>query len=233
MVATWREVVEIAANEFPSARYFAWASDHDRWHPRWLERLLAEIDRDPSAVLAYPITRRIDEQGTELDKGPRLFDTSACDSLGERWRHMCHEGIGAGDMVYGLMRLDALRKAGIFRRVLRPDRLLIAELSLYGRFRQVAEVLWFRRESALRAWIVSATPWCWRRRAARVRRAAMARSTRACCGGSARPRGAAAGDFARHLGAHAGALPAHFQCWRHFRKTEASHAIGRGIDQTI
>ena len=33
---------------------------------------------DPCAVLAYPITCRIDEQGTQLDKGPRLFDTSAC-----------------------------------------------------------------------------------------------------------------------------------------------------------
>ena len=51
-------------------------------------------------------------------------------------------------MVYGLMRLEALNKAGIFRRVLRPDRLLIAELTLYGGVRQVPEVLWFRRESS-------------------------------------------------------------------------------------
>ncbi len=38
-------------------------------------------------------------------------------------------------------------KVGIFRRVLRPDRLLIAELILLGGVRQVPEALWFRRES--------------------------------------------------------------------------------------
>src|SRR5262249_12478602 len=44
MIATWREVAEIAAREWPSAQYFAWVSDHDWWHPRWLERLIAELD---------------------------------------------------------------------------------------------------------------------------------------------------------------------------------------------
>ena len=90
MIATWRDVVEIAAREHPSAEYFAWVSDHDRWHPRWLERLRAELDGDPDAVLAYPITRRIGQTGVELDKGPRLFDTTGCADLRARWRHMCH-----------------------------------------------------------------------------------------------------------------------------------------------
>ena len=48
MIATWRDVVEIAVREHPSAEYFAWVSDHDRWHPRWLERLRAELDGDPT-----------------------------------------------------------------------------------------------------------------------------------------------------------------------------------------
>jgi glycosyltransferase involved in cell wall biosynthesis len=147
MIATWRDVVQIAARECPSAEYFAWVSDHDRWHPRWLERLLAELDADTDAAIAYPITRRIGQGGEELDKGPRLFDTTGCSDLRSRWRHMCHAAVGAGDMVYGLMRIGALQKAGIFRRVLRPDRLLIAELILYGGVRQVPEALWFRRES--------------------------------------------------------------------------------------
>jgi glycosyltransferase involved in cell wall biosynthesis len=146
MIATWREVVEIAARECPSATLFAWVSDHDRWHPRWLERLVGELDNDPEAVLAYPITRRFEAAG-ELEKGPRLFDTSGCTDLASRWTTFCREGVGAGDMVYGLMRIDALQRAGIFRRVLRPDRLLMAELTLQGRIRQVPEVLWFRRQS--------------------------------------------------------------------------------------
>jgi glycosyltransferase involved in cell wall biosynthesis len=147
MITTWYDVAELAATEYPSAEFFAWVSDHDRWHPRWLERLIVEFEVDDQAVLAYPITRRMAQSGEELEKGPRLFDTSAADDLQARWRHFCIEGVGSGDMVYGLMRIDALRKAGIFRRVLRPDRLLMAEMTLYGRIRQVPEVLWFRRQS--------------------------------------------------------------------------------------
>ncbi len=233
MVATWREVAERAARECPSAEYFAWVSDHDRWHPRWLERLLAELDADASTVLAYPITRRIGSDGVELDKGPRLFDTADREGLAARWSHFCRQGVGAGDMVYGLMRIDALFKAGIFRRVLRPDRLLVAELALYGRFRQVPEVLWFRRESAGTSvdrqrhslvlagdqprWF-GAPPWfqhavaLWRAYA--TAEAPPVRLSRA--------------EWARML-----ALYQLTYGWRHFRKTAASHAIGRGIDTVV
>jgi glycosyltransferase involved in cell wall biosynthesis len=148
MIATWKEVVEVALRECPDATYFAWVSDHDRWHPEWLARLIHELDTHPEAVLAYPITRRMTAAGEEIDKGPRLFDTVGLSAWAARWRHFCREGVGSGDMVYGLMRLQALRAAGIFRPVLRPDRLLIAELVLRGEIRQVPAVLWFRRQSS-------------------------------------------------------------------------------------
>jgi glycosyltransferase involved in cell wall biosynthesis len=147
MIATWREVAEMAMARHPSASMFAWVSDHDRWHPQWLERLVSALDSDPDAVLAYPVTQRITQTGEPDPKGPRLFNTARCQTLAERWSRICRDGVGSGDMVYGLMRIAALARAGIFRRVLRPDRLLIAELSLYGRIHQVPEVLWFRRIS--------------------------------------------------------------------------------------
>jgi len=233
MIATWREVVDIASREFPSAEFFAWVSDHDRWHPRWLGRLLDEMVDDGSTVLAYPITRRTGQDGGELEKGPRLFDTAACADLAERWRHFCHAGIGSGDMVYGLMRIDALRKAGVFRRVLRPDRLLMAELTLQGRFRQVPEVLWYRRESAgtsverQRHSLVlageepagfGAPPWWQHARVLWQEYATLPAPTLPL----------SRGDWGRML--------LRYQLtygWRHFRKTEASHAIGRGIDNAI
>ena len=233
MVATWREVVEIAARECPSAAYFAWVSDHDRWHPRWLERLVGELEADERAVLAYPITRRIDPNGVELDKGPRRFDTNDCRDLRARWKHMCHAGVGAGDMVYGLMRVKPLIDAGIFRRVLRPDRLLVAELILRGGIRQVPEALWFRRESngasvdrQRHSLVIAgdeprwfhAPPWfqhsvvLWQEYA-RTEPAPLAIS-----------RAAWAGMLLRYQLTYG---------WKHFRKTEASHTMGRGIDNVI
>jgi hypothetical protein len=147
MVPTWREVVEIARREYPGAEYFAWVSDHDRWDPRWLARMLEELDAHSDAVLAYPETLRIDGYGALVDKEPRVFDTSGVVEARERWRRFCWNGFGSGDMVYGLMRVRALVASGIFRPVLNPDRLLIAELSRQGEIRQVQAPLWFRRQS--------------------------------------------------------------------------------------
>jgi Glycosyl transferase family 2 len=147
MVPTWKEVVEIARREHPQAEYFAWVSDHDRWDARWLAGMIAELDAHGRAVLAYPRTLRIDDNGTVIDKEPRVFDTSGVADPRARWRRFCWEGFGSGDMVYGLMRMTALQAAGIFRPVLNPDRLLIAELSWQGEICQVDEPLWYRRQS--------------------------------------------------------------------------------------
>jgi hypothetical protein len=233
MIATWHEVAERARALCPTAEYFAWVSDHDRWHPRWLGRLVEELDAAPAAVIAYPITRRMDHAGEELGKGPRHFDTVGCADRRARWARFCHEGVGSGDMVYGLMRLDALTAAGIFRTVLRPDRLLMAELSLQGDFRQVPEVLWFRRQSTAasvdrqHATLVVAgeeppgftrPPWLqhavllWREYV-RAEPRPLPISTAAWLGMLVR--------YQLTYG------------WRHFRKTEASHAVGRGIDNVV
>jgi hypothetical protein len=120
MIATWREVAELAARECPSAGYFAWVSDHDRWHHRWLESLVAALMKIPASVLPYPITRRLTPDGVEIDKGPRLFDTTGTTDLRSRWAHFCRHGVGAGDMV---VRPDAARRAPACRHlqtVLRP-----------------------------------------------------------------------------------------------------------------
>jgi glycosyltransferase involved in cell wall biosynthesis len=149
MIPTWREVVQIATRDFPSAEYFAWVSDHDRWHQQWLARLIETLDRNPSVVLAYPMTQRMEPDGTPVEKDLRRFQTVGLPEAGDRWREFCRKGVGSGDMVYGLIRLPALLAAGIFRDVMNPDRLLIAELTLQGPIAQFDEALWVRRRSAV------------------------------------------------------------------------------------
>ena len=147
MVAAWREAFDQATRD--GARYFAWASDHDRWHPQWLEMLFATLEHSPEVVLAYPLTQRIDPAGVPLAKPARQFDTSGIQDRDKRWRRFIHsDAVAAGDIVYGLMRTSAIRDAGVFREVLCPDRLLLAELTLRGQIRQVPEVLWYRRQFA-------------------------------------------------------------------------------------
>jgi len=145
MVAAWRMAFEQASAQ--GARYFAWASDHDRWHPRWLHTLIDTLERYPDVVLAYPLTQRIGQSGALLAKPARQFETLGIADRRARWRLFNRsDSVAAGDMVYGLMSVSAVRDSGIFREVLCPDRLLLAELTLRGQVRQVPEVLWYRRQ---------------------------------------------------------------------------------------
>jgi glycosyltransferase involved in cell wall biosynthesis len=144
LVGNSRHAFQIARQRHPEAEYFAWTSDHDLWHPRWLQQLVDALDTHREVVLAYPLNRRIDPAGELLKRKPWVFDTVG---VASRWARL-RTGIRrmrAGNMVYGLYRVDALARAGVYRRIVIPDRLLIAELSLYGQFTQVPEVLWFRR----------------------------------------------------------------------------------------
>jgi glycosyltransferase involved in cell wall biosynthesis len=147
MVQNWRKTFELALDLFPSAEYFAWGSDHDVWHPRWLTALLAELERFPELVLAYPLNTRVSATG-ELVRGPWMFDTFGIKAAAVRLVRSCW-AMSAGNMVYGLFRTPALRQAGVFRPVLNPDRLLLAEASLNGQFKQIPEILWHRRFTEL------------------------------------------------------------------------------------
>jgi hypothetical protein len=216
MVPTWREVAEMARREHPAAGYFAWVSDHDRWDARWLERMVAELDAHPGAVLAYPQTLRIDEGGAVVDKEPRVFDTSGVTSAAERWRRFCWNGFGSGDMVYGLMRIRALEAAGIFRPVLNPDRMLIAELTLQGEIQQVPEPLWSRRQSD---------------------GASVMRQSTSLFAGATPPRfnwppSLQHAVLLRQQGVTLAMVATYViaSAWRATRKTETSKSIGRGVD---
>ena len=135
---------EVARETYPDAEYFAWASDHDLWHPRWLQSLVDTLDRDPNVVLTYPLNRRIGASGEVLARKPWAFDTIG---VTDTWKRLSLSirNMSAGNMVYGLYRVPLLARAGVYRRVLVPDRLLMTELAVYGQFKQVPEILWFRR----------------------------------------------------------------------------------------
>ena len=148
MVANWRRCFELARQRFPEAEFFAWVSDHDRWHPRWLSELVRELDADPGAVLAYP--RALRPAGAGTGRSPWLREAARFDSgtlTGLRRVRAVQRGMSAGSMVYGLFRIADLERCGVFRPFLEPDRLLLVEASTRGTFRQAPETLYYRRRT--------------------------------------------------------------------------------------
>lgn len=144
LIGNWRQVFELSRALHPDAPYFAWASDHDLWEPEWAGWLASALERAPGAVLAYPDADRI---GGAAPPPNRAVATVEGTSPGQRLR-LSYDLLAAGDMVYGLFRAAALERCGPFPRVLAPDRLLLAELSLQGPFVRVPKLLWRRRKDA-------------------------------------------------------------------------------------
>ena len=139
LVANWRQVFARARTLYPEATYFAWGSDHDKWHPKWAAHLVKELDAHPDAVMAYPRFVRIDDRDRVISRAwPSKPRTEFVSPLAEK--------VGAGNLVYGLFRSDAVAKAGGYPMIYRPDIYLLMELSLYGQLRLVEQTLWFRRE---------------------------------------------------------------------------------------
>jgi glycosyltransferase involved in cell wall biosynthesis len=145
LAGNWRSALERAVQLHPDLEYFAWASDHDVWHRDWLMEHVGELDRHPEAVLAYPYTMRITEGGADAGAGPRVFSTAGIEDPRERLRRAALDRIKAGDVIYGLMRADALRRCGPFPLVVHPDRFTLMRLSAEGEFRQIPRFLWARR----------------------------------------------------------------------------------------
>ena len=144
MIGNWRRAFALARTHHPRAEFFAWASDHDVWHPRWAEVLVDALDRSPAAVLAYPRTVRMHPH--DRRRVEARFDTVDLPAAGARLRAVI-DGITAGNAIYGLFRADALERAGVFAPVLMPDRHILLALSLLGEFRQVDDYLWYREVS--------------------------------------------------------------------------------------
>jgi glycosyltransferase involved in cell wall biosynthesis len=143
LIENWRNCFHLAGE----VDFFAWVGDHDAWHPKWLESMVQALSSHESVVLAYPQTVNIDEQGRFLDKKvkPGLSTLGLNDA--KRIKAVCQQGRGFGNMVYGLFRTRALRRAGVFPRVMWPDVILCHKLALQGDIHQVDEQLWYRRRT--------------------------------------------------------------------------------------
>jgi len=141
MVGNWRRAFSAAREHFPGSEFFAWASDHDIWHPRWAEVLVGVFDAQPGCVLAFPQMMRVYKHSRRRMSSPN--DTAGVTSP---WRrlHAATTALTAGNCIYGLFRAAAIERVGGFRAVLLPDRQLLQALARVGQFTRVTEVLWYR-----------------------------------------------------------------------------------------
>jgi len=129
--------------ELSQGEYFRWTPSDDVVGPELLELCLEVLERDPSVVLAYPRTRLIDGEGRILqDYNENLHITD--DKPSVRFKRVV-QNLRLCNVQYGLTRRKVLARTGLMRSYTGGDIPLIYELSLYGKFYEVSEHLFYRR----------------------------------------------------------------------------------------
>src|SRR5215472_1166216 len=141
MGAGWnaRRVYELARG-----KYFKWAAVDDVLEPDLLRRCIEILESDPGCVLAHARTKEVDENGTFIKNYITPTKTDYDDPVA-RFREMLLSGGGMCYQIYGVMRMTALRQLPPQGTYVNADGVLLARMSLLGRFYELPEYLFINR----------------------------------------------------------------------------------------
>lgn len=138
---------------------FKWMAHDDMLTPDALRRLYGAVMADPEVVLAHCRPRLVDEGGQPLPMRP---DGRPTDRKGRPFHPLEPPHLAEGPdapgrfaqvlrrmnwctAIFGVIRADALRATHMHGSYYEADRVLLAELALLGRFRQLDETLMIKR----------------------------------------------------------------------------------------
>lgn len=136
----YNRLLELARGEF-----FRWSNADDLFAPRLHELCLKALNQHPLAVLSYGKTEIIDEHGEVVKRYEDNLHLPQR-SANERFQRF-FEQVGLTNVIYGLMRTEAVRQTDVFGDGSLPaaDVSFMAELTLRGAFIEIPDVLFYRR----------------------------------------------------------------------------------------
>jgi glycosyltransferase involved in cell wall biosynthesis len=150
--------------QYARGEFFKWQAADDVVAPTLLERSVAMLEADPSAVLCYPRTTVIDAQGDLLSDAPGSWrppesnngytaseqaDPRGLNSLqpAERLRGILMDTVWCYEL-FGLTRRDVMRRTHLHRNSSASGKCFLIEMAFQGRLVEIPEVLFFNRRHA-------------------------------------------------------------------------------------
>ena len=134
--------------EMSSGKYFKWSGYDDRLDPTLIERCVEALEGNPAASIAYCGETFIDdESGTEVLRCdvPHNIHGDTSDARFREWMwNMEIKNQGMSDLVYGVVRSEAMRNTRLFIDKLATNKILILELVTKGPVIHIPDVLVFR-----------------------------------------------------------------------------------------
>jgi glycosyltransferase involved in cell wall biosynthesis len=140
----WNRAFELAT----PAPYFKWAAHDDLHAPTFLDRCVAALDADRSAVLAFTQAEFVDRAGKPTSRRTLTLPLAS--------RHACERFesiLPSYDCleIFGVIRRAALQRRPVMGLHMDSDGVLLASLVLRGHFIEVPEPLFSNRRHATQA----------------------------------------------------------------------------------
>jgi glycosyltransferase involved in cell wall biosynthesis len=137
-VQNWYRTFDLSSSE-----YFACAAHDDIYAPEYMQRCIDILDQNPSVVVCYSKTKVIDEHGKTVGNFEVEIDTTSPKPYLRLYNmigidYLCIQ-------MYGVMRVNALRRTKVYIGYYGCDRNTLAELSLLGQIYEIPEHLFFHR----------------------------------------------------------------------------------------
>jgi len=125
--------------DLSSGKYFMWAAHDDMRELSFVRACVKKLEQFPEAVLCHVHTAFFIENRKERLGVANLDSFTGVTGLVERYREtLKHFSTVA---IYGVYRSATLKKTHMFERAIATDLAFIQELSIYGSFIQVPEIL--------------------------------------------------------------------------------------------
>ena len=159
------------------ARYFKWQAHDDLLAPEFLERCIEVLDNDPTTIVVGTRVGLIEADGSPVrfDASRATFVTSDGEEIPpptsterlasprrlQRFRSVLFDVTGPvhGEFVFGVFRSDALEQTPLIEGYIGAEKVLLARLSLKGRFKEVPDELFFRRYHPTHAGRIGENTW--------------------------------------------------------------------------
>jgi glycosyltransferase involved in cell wall biosynthesis len=142
-----------------SGRYFKWACHDDVLVPEFIDECVRVLDADEAVAVCCPATVLINEDGSLVRYSPQ--HEGMVDHYGNVWRVKENMALTSADPadrfaavlcnidwcfeIYGLIRRSALEQISVMPSYYGGDKVLLAELSLIGRYHLLGAPLFHRR----------------------------------------------------------------------------------------
>ena len=125
-------------------KYFKQAAADDMIEPDFLWRCVEALESDPGCVLAFVRTKEVDENGTFINNYLAPMKTDYDDPVARFWE-LLRTGGDKCYQIFGVMRMSALQRLPQQGSYVNADGVLLARMSLLGRFYEVPEYLFISR----------------------------------------------------------------------------------------